>query len=104
MQLQRRLYPFILTNDYHFLDIKPSNILISRSGLVKLCDFGVSGELLGSRGDADTFIGTSYYMAVRTRKILFVLCEISLTIFSLRESKVYHILSHLTFGLWASLF
>ncbi|EWC44031.1 hypothetical protein DRE_01383 [Drechslerella stenobrocha 248] len=44
-------------------DIKPSNILISRMGLVKLCDFGVSGELLGSKGDADTFIGTSYYMA-----------------------------------------
>ncbi|KAF3910230.1 PAK-2p27 [Orbilia brochopaga] len=44
-------------------DIKPSNILVSRNGLVKLCDFGVSGELLGSKGDADTFIGTSYYMA-----------------------------------------
>jgi mitogen-activated protein kinase kinase len=30
--------------------------------MVKLCDFGVSGEF-GTRGDADTFIGTSYYMA-----------------------------------------
>jgi len=30
---------------------------------VKLCDFGVSGELIGSKGDANTFIGTSYYMA-----------------------------------------
>ncbi|SMN20222.1 similar to Saccharomyces cerevisiae YPL140C MKK2 Mitogen-activated kinase kinase involved in protein kinase C signaling pathway that controls cell integrity [Maudiozyma saulgeensis] len=42
-------------------DIKPQNILLSDSGEVKLCDFGVSGEAVNSL--ATTFTGTSFYMA-----------------------------------------
>ncbi|CAO3609309.1 unnamed protein product [Cunninghamella blakesleeana] len=42
-------------------DIKPSNIVVTRKGEIKLCDFGVSGELINSV--AETFTGTQYYMA-----------------------------------------
>ncbi|KAI9881554.1 MAG: MAP kinase kinase (MEK) [Pleopsidium flavum] len=42
-------------------DIKPSNVLVNSRGYIKLCDFGVSGELVNSI--ANTFVGTSTYMA-----------------------------------------
>ncbi|KAI8047850.1 kinase-like domain-containing protein [Gilbertella persicaria] len=42
-------------------DIKPSNILMTKKGQIKLCDLGVSGELINSL--AETFTGTQYYMA-----------------------------------------
>ncbi|KAI0235723.1 Dual specificity mitogen-activated protein kinase kinase 5 [Lamellibrachia satsuma] len=42
-------------------DVKPSNILVNTQGQVKLCDFGVSVQLIDSI--AKTFIGTNAYMA-----------------------------------------
>lgn len=42
-------------------DIKPSNILFNSKGQIKICDFGVSGELINSI--ANTFVGTSTYMS-----------------------------------------
>lgn len=42
-------------------DVKPSNVLVNSRGQVKLCDFGVSGELINSI--AETFVGTSTYMS-----------------------------------------
>ena len=44
-----------------FKDIKPSNILCNSQGLIKLSDFGVSGELINSL--LNTFVGTSVYMS-----------------------------------------
>lgn len=42
-------------------DVKPSNILINSSGQIKICDFGVSGQLINSI--ANSFVGTQSYMA-----------------------------------------
>jgi mitogen-activated protein kinase kinase len=42
-------------------DIKPSNVVVNSKGQIKLCDFGVSSELVNSV--ADTFVGTGTYMA-----------------------------------------
>jgi serine/threonine protein kinase len=37
-------------------DVKPSNVLVNSLGHIKICDFGVSGELINSV--ADTFVGS----------------------------------------------
>ncbi|KAF9529219.1 kinase-like domain-containing protein [Crepidotus variabilis] len=42
-------------------DVKPTNVLVNRKGQVKLCDFGVSGEL--NKSMAKTNIGCQSYMA-----------------------------------------
>ncbi|XP_035274999.1 dual specificity mitogen-activated protein kinase kinase 5 isoform X9 [Anguilla rostrata] len=42
-------------------DVKPSNMLVNTRGEVKLCDFGVSTQLVNSI--AKTYVGTNAYMA-----------------------------------------
>lgn len=42
-------------------DVKPTNVLLKKSGEVKLCDFGVSGQL--EKSLAKTNIGCQSYMA-----------------------------------------
>ncbi|ODQ45758.1 hypothetical protein PICMEDRAFT_24760, partial [Pichia membranifaciens NRRL Y-2026] len=43
-------------------DIKAANILIAKGNVIKLADFGVSGQLNGNTG-RKTFVGTPYWMA-----------------------------------------
>ncbi len=43
-------------------DLKPGNIVLSRSGIVKLSDFGVS-RVLNMEGKGITFVGTAAYMS-----------------------------------------
>jgi serine/threonine protein kinase len=42
-------------------DVKPSNILVNSRGEIKICDFGVSGQLIDSM--ANSFVGTRSYMS-----------------------------------------
>ena len=43
-------------------DVKAANILIAKGNVIKLADFGVSGQLNGNTG-RKTFVGTPYWMA-----------------------------------------
>ena len=51
--------------DLHVIhsDVKPSNILVGDGGVVKLTDFGVSGQLASTVGTCASWLGTVTYMS-----------------------------------------
>ena len=69
-------------NSCYSTDVKPSNILVNSCGEIKLCNFGVSSQLIDSM--ANSFVGTRSYMSVSwltsnsSIKILFVITLITL--------------------------
>jgi serine/threonine protein kinase len=54
-----------LANEHQIIhrDVKPTNILLSRSGMqIKMCDFGIA-RVMTQHGTANTKVGTNQYMA-----------------------------------------
>jgi mitogen-activated protein kinase kinase len=78
--IHRGQLPVVTLNPVQFThgapptDIKPSNILCNSNGDIKLCDFGVSGELINSI--ANTFVGTSIYMSVSPLSFFLLPCSL----------------------------
>jgi serine/threonine-protein kinase len=54
---------YIHNKGYMHLDIKPSNIMLTKKGEVKLMDFGISRFLQEDQKDTTKTVGTSYYMS-----------------------------------------
>lgn len=59
---------YIHNKEYLHLDIKPSNIMLTKKGEVKLMDFGISRFLKEDPGEEAGMWGTPYYMSPEQTK------------------------------------
>lgn len=74
-------------------DVKPSNILISRTGKVKMCDFGISGYLVDSvaktiDAGCKPYMAVKYIINISSHKVIFKTSDFTNVkyFYSLKES------------------
>ena len=54
-------------------DIKSQNIFIEKNGRVRLADFGISKALENTLAQAQTFIGTPYYLSPELCEVQYII-------------------------------
>lgn len=91
-------------------DVKPSNILLDWHGNIKLCDFGISGQLIDSKNatwstGCAAYLAVSYFYNSKHKFLIYTKCFITVIVtilltFSPNVLTVFPMTSELMFGLW----
>ncbi|CAF1372437.1 unnamed protein product [Adineta steineri] len=63
-----RALDFLKSKNIVHRDVKPANILINKDGKIKLCDFGICGNLTDRQLDFDAVVGTAMYLPPEPEK------------------------------------